>query len=201
MANKFKALSEQDDEKLADAVLASAQQIWQAGLGAFVIAEQEGGKVFAKLLKEGTNLQKRTRRLAEIKVSGVTDTVTKMADNVSKQATGSWDKLEQVLEDRVARTLASLGVPTSRDIQTLAMRVDDLSKALAALSAKKPLAVKSTAKAAVTGRSVVKATPKAAKRKTSSSPAGATKAVSKTVTTDKRTPAKLTDSSRRQNGA
>jgi poly(hydroxyalkanoate) granule-associated protein len=134
---KFRELLKEDDEKLVDAVLASAQQIWQAGLGAFAVAEQEGGKVFARLVKEGVDMQKRTRRLAEIKVSGVTDTVTKMADNVGRQASGSWDKIEQVFEDRITRTLSSLGVPSNTDIMQLRQRLDELTQTVEELSTKK----------------------------------------------------------------
>lgn len=145
MVKKLKALTKADDVQLADAVRTSAQQIWQAGLGAFAKAQEEGGKVFAKLVKEGTELQKRTQKLANGKVSEVSDTVVKMADNVSKQAAGSWDKLEQVFEDRVSRSLKSLGVPTQSDIQTLTKRVEELSKTVAALSGKKSAATKTTA--------------------------------------------------------
>lgn len=146
MVKKLKALAKSDDSQLAEAVRSSAHQIWQAGLGAFAKAQEEGGKVFAKLVKDGTDLQKRTQMLAENKVSGVTDTVTRMADNVSKQASGSWDKLEQVFEDRVSRSLTRLGVPTQRDIQALIRRVEELNKAVTTLSAKKPAAGKSAAK-------------------------------------------------------
>lgn len=148
MVKKLKALAKSDDTQLAEAVRTSAQQIWQAGLGAFAKAQEEGGKVFAKLVKEGTELQKRTQQLANGKVSEVTGTVVKMADNVSKQAVGSWDKLEQVFEDRVSRSLKSLGVPTQDDIQMLTKRVEELSKAVAALSGKKPAATKTAAKPA-----------------------------------------------------
>lgn len=148
MVKKLKSPVKPDDQQLAEAVRTSAQHIWQAGLGAFAKAQEEGGKVFAKLVKEGTALQKRTQKLAEEKVSGVTDTVAKMADNVGKQASGSWDKLEQVFEDRVARSLASLGVPTQKDIQALTKGVEELNKAVAALSGKKVTATKATAKPA-----------------------------------------------------
>ena len=137
MVKKLKTLAKADDKQLAAAVRTSAQQIWQAGLGAFAKAQEEGGKVFAKLVKDGTELQKRTRHLAEDKVSGVSDTVTKMAETVGKQASGSWDKLEQVFEDRVSRSLSSLGVPSQKDIQKLTRRVEELSKSVAALSGKK----------------------------------------------------------------
>jgi poly(hydroxyalkanoate) granule-associated protein len=175
MVKKLKALSKSDDKQLAEAVRTSAQQIWQAGLGAFAKAQEEGGKVFAKLVKEGTDLQKRTQKLAEDKVSGVTDTVTKMADNVSKQASGSWDKLEQVFEDRVSRSLSSLGVPTKKDIQTLTKRVEELSKSVTTMNGKKPAATKAspkakTAKAPIKKTvaklvAVKKAAPKAAPKK------------------------------------
>jgi len=173
MVKKLKTLAKTDDRQLAEAVRTSAQQIWQAGLGAFAKAQEEGGKVFAKLVKEGTELQQRTQKLAGSKVAGVTDTVTKMADNVSKQASGSWDKLEQVFEDRVSRSLASLGVPNQKDIQTLTRRVEELSKAVAALSGKKAPARAAT-KPAV--RTVAKPAARKAAAKPAAKPAAKTAA-------------------------
>lgn len=146
MVKRLKTLAKSDDKQLAEAVRTSAQQIWQAGLGAFAKAQEEGGKVFAKLVKDGTELQKRTQKLANGKVSDVTDTVAKMAESVSKQASGSWDKLEQVFEDRVSRSLKSLGVPTQKDIQNLTKRVEELSKAVSTLSGKKTAASRASAK-------------------------------------------------------
>jgi poly(hydroxyalkanoate) granule-associated protein len=166
MVKKLKSLAKSDDTQLAEAVRTSAQQIWQAGLGAFAKAQEEGGKVFAKLVKEGTELQKRTQQLANGKVSDVTGTVVKMADSVSKQAAGSWDKLEQVFEDRVSRSLKSLGVPTQEDIQTLTKRVEELSKAVAALSGKKPAATKTAARPAAKKAAAKPAAKKAAAKAT-----------------------------------
>ena len=45
-------------------------------------------------------------------------------------AGGTWDKLEQVFEDRVARALSKLGVYTQNDVERLAERVDALSEAV-----------------------------------------------------------------------
>ncbi|TFW05075.1 polygranule-associated protein [Oxalobacteraceae bacterium OM1] len=171
MVKKLKALAKADDKQLAEAVRTSAQQIWQAGLGAFAKAQEEGGKVFAKLVKDGTDLQKRTQRLADGKIGEVAGTVNRVADSVSKQAAGSWDKLEKVFEDRVSRSLKSLGVPTQKDIQALTKRVEELNKAVAALSGKKPSAsraVKSAAKSAAktpAKKAAVKAPAKKAARK------------------------------------
>jgi poly(hydroxyalkanoate) granule-associated protein len=182
MVKKLKALAKADDRQLAEAVRTSAQQIWQAGLGAFAKAQEEGGRVFAKLVKEGTELQKRTQKLAEDKVSGVTGTVTKMADNVSKQASGSWDKLEQVFEDRVARSLSSLGVPSQKDIQALTRRVEELNKAVSALSGKKPAAVKAASKAPVRAAAKVAPQKPAAKPAVKSTAKPAVKRATKPAT-------------------
>ncbi|MET3131524.1 poly(hydroxyalkanoate) granule-associated protein [Oxalobacteraceae bacterium GrIS 1.11] len=147
MVKKLKTLAKDEEKQLASAVRTSAQQIWQAGLGAFAKAQEEGGRVFSKLVKEGTELQKR----AEERVADVTGNVNKMAGGV--QASGSWDKLEQVFEDRVARALEKIGMPTQKDIQALSKRIEQLSKTLAELSgtvskpAAKP-AAKAPAKAA-----------------------------------------------------
>ncbi|HEX8957420.1 MAG TPA: phasin family protein [Burkholderiaceae bacterium] len=163
MVKKLKTLAKSDDKQMADAVRASAQQIWQAGLGAFAKAQEEGGKVFAKLVKEGTDLQKRTQKLAEGKVSDVTDTVSKMAGNVGKQASGSWDKLEQVFEERVSRALSSLGVPTRKDVAALTKQIEELSKAVAALSGKSPAKPAAKKPAAAAKPAVKAAKPAAAK--------------------------------------
>ena len=185
MVKKLKELTE--DKELAGAVRSSAQQIWQAGLGAFAKAQEEGGRVFSKLVKEGSEFQKR----AEDKVADVGDSVSKLADGVGKQASGSWDKLEQVFEERVARALATIGVPMQNDIAALHAKIDALSLQVAALSGKaapapKPKAVaKPAVKAAPS--SVAKAAPKASAAKTTAKPAAraapraAAKPVSKAV--------------------
>ena len=165
MVKKLKELA--DDKELANAVRSSAQQIWQAGLGAFAKAQEEGGRVFSKLVKEGTEFQKR----AEDKVAGVSDSVGKLADGVGKQASGSWDKLEQVFEERVARALATIGVPTQHDIAALQAQLAALSAQVAALSrpaakaAVKPAAKRAARPAAAPAvKAAPKAAPKAASR-------------------------------------
>jgi hypothetical protein len=59
------------DSALAGTVKDSAQQIWLAGLGAFSKAQEEGGKVFDALVKEGATLQRKTQAAAEEKIGEV----------------------------------------------------------------------------------------------------------------------------------
>jgi poly(hydroxyalkanoate) granule-associated protein len=103
VVKKLKSVAK--DSQLSATIRDSAEQIWLAGLGAFAKAQEEGTKVFDALIREGEAIQKKTRKVTE-------DKVTEMA----AKATGTWDKLEQVFESRVARSLNSLGVPTKADV-------------------------------------------------------------------------------------
>ena len=133
---------------LPGAVKDSAQQIWQAGLGAFAKAQAEGTKAFEALVKEGTSLQRKTQAAAEEKLTEATSRMTAMAGGISSKATGQWDKLESIFEERVAKALGKLGVPSSKDIDVLIARIDALNKSVQALSVKAPAASRRAAKAA-----------------------------------------------------
>jgi poly(hydroxyalkanoate) granule-associated protein len=122
--------------QLAGTVKESAQQIWLAGLGAFSKAQEEGGKVFDTLVKEGLAIQRKTQAAAEEKFSEATSRMSSMANDLTSKASGHWDKLENIFEDRVSRALNKLGVPTSKDIDALVARIDELNRNVAKLSAK-----------------------------------------------------------------
>jgi poly(hydroxyalkanoate) granule-associated protein len=124
MVKKLKALAAGNDTQLVATIRESATQIWLAGLGAFAKAQEEGGKVFEALVKEGESVQDRAKKVADEKFS-----------EVKSKATENWDKLEQVFEDRVARALNSLSVPSKRDIDDLSARVHELTLATKKLSA------------------------------------------------------------------
>jgi poly(hydroxyalkanoate) granule-associated protein len=124
---------------LAESVKASAQQIYLAGLAQFSKAQQEGGKVFEGLVKEGLAVQRRTQAAAEERISEVTNKAAGMANEVAAKATGQWNKLEDIFEDRVARALNKLGVPSAKDIEALIGRIDALSKQVGSKSAAKPV--------------------------------------------------------------
>lgn len=133
---------------LPAAVRDSAQQIWQAGLGAFTRAQAEGTKAFEALVKEGVSMQRKTTAAAEEKITEATSKVTHMAADISGKASGQWDKLESIFEERVARALNKLGVPSAKDVNALIERIDALNKAVHKLSAKAPAAPARRAQAA-----------------------------------------------------
>ena len=114
MALKLKEAG--DETKIVQLVTHSAHQIWLAGLGAFAKAQSEGTKLFDSLVKEGEALQSRAGKAATTQIA-----------QLSKSAGGTFDKLEQVFEERVSRSLNKLGVPTYADIQALSKHVNQLN--------------------------------------------------------------------------
>ncbi len=124
MVKKLKKIAASEGH-LAKTVKESAGQIWLAGLGAFAKAQEEGGKLFEKLVEEGEALQGRTRESSVHRI-----------DEVKDKAAGTWDKLEQVFEERVARALERLGIPTREDVRGLSERLDDLTASVKELTAR-----------------------------------------------------------------
>ena len=146
MARNLKQLAASSDKSMMDAVCSSAHQIWQAGLGAFAKAQDEGEEVFSRLVKEGASVQKRLRHSAGDMAGGLPSSVAELTGSVGKQAAGSWEKLESVFEDRVGRALHSLGVPTQNDFRKLGKQIEELNQSLALMAGeKRPAARRSAA--------------------------------------------------------
>lgn len=137
---------------LPDAIKDSAHEIWLAGLAAFSKAQQEGGKVFDALVQEGLTIQRKTQAAAEEKMSTATQKMNSMASEIGARATGQWDKLESIFEDRVARALKGLGVPTAREVNALAARLATLEKAASPRPARSTAAKKTPARKRPTAR-------------------------------------------------
>lgn len=172
MAKKLQkpsADTQKSNAQLSSNVKDSAQQIWLAGLGAFSKAQEEGSKAFESLVKEGMTIQRKTQAVAEEKITEATSRVASMASEIGSKAQGQWDKLENLFEDRVAKALAKLGVPSARDLQALSARVDALTQGQGAKAAKGPSNTRTAPP-----RSTAQPAPKALAKK-----AGATKAAAK----------------------
>ena len=143
------------DSELAASIKGSTQQIWLAGMGAFSKAQAEGGKVFEALVGEGQKLQRKTQSLAEDRISEVATKMTAVADGVTSKAGAQWDRLESIFEERVAKAMNKLGVPSRADVDTLIARIDALNAKMggslkkASAPARKAASAKTTARKAV----------------------------------------------------
>jgi hypothetical protein len=92
--------------------------------------------------------------MAEEKIGEVTGKMSAMAETVTAKAGQNWDKLESIFEQRTAKAMSKLGVPTAKDVQALTDRVDALAAAVARLG---KAAKSSTTAAAAPGEKVMKA--------------------------------------------
>ena len=133
---KSTAAAQAAGAQIQSTVKDSAQHIWQAGLEAFNRAQAEGAKAIESLVKESTSIQRKTQAVAEEKLSEASSKVSTIATDISSKASGKWDKLENIFEERVAKALNSLGVPSAKEVNVLIARIDELNKVVQKLSAK-----------------------------------------------------------------
>ena len=160
MVKKLQKKSSSTTGAAKSAVKGSAKHIWQAGLGALTRAQAEGTKAVESLVKESMSIQRKTAAAAEEKISEATNKMSTLATDISSKANGQWDKLENIFEERVAKALNKLGVPSAKDVNALIARIDDLNKAVQKMSVKTPAPKAVPAKAATPKTVKPKATPK-----------------------------------------
>lgn len=116
----------ENDEQLAGKIKGSARQIWLAGLGAYTKAEEDAGKFFERLVHEGEQLESKTRGVVEKHVRSVEDRV----GDVREKATGTWDRLEHLFDERVSGALRRLGIHRREEIEAMERRIQALEAEL-----------------------------------------------------------------------
>ncbi len=112
------------DLQVAQMVKHSAHQIWLAGLGAFIKAQQEHNNMFDELVAEGEAAEKRCREDKQ-----------NCHQHLPKPH-GSWHKIESNFEERVAQTINRLGLPSRQELQALNAQVEILTEHLKQLQAR-----------------------------------------------------------------
>lgn len=121
----------EQDAQLAGRVRESARQIWLAGLGAYTKAEEDAGRFFDRLVHEGEELENKTRGLVEKQLK----TVEHKVEDVRERATGTWDRLETLFDQRVSGALRRLGIHRREEIEVLEQRLAALEEEVRVLKA------------------------------------------------------------------
>jgi poly(hydroxyalkanoate) granule-associated protein len=119
-------------------IVGLTRKIWLAGLGAFALAEEGGSRLFAALVEEGEKVEAHTRQATQEKIEAVKNQWENTVEDLRDSATDTLNGVEQLLEDRMARVLLRLGVPTSEDVQELIERIENINTAIKALLDKPP---------------------------------------------------------------
>jgi poly(hydroxyalkanoate) granule-associated protein len=123
-----------------DSVAPPTQHVWLAGLGALAKAQQEGSKAIEALVNDGLAFQRKSQSEAQQRLQEATERLSHLTTDFGQPASGRVDKLEHLFEDRVAKALHRLGMPSLLDIQMLNDRVTQLEAQWLAMSGstKKP---------------------------------------------------------------
>lgn len=117
-----------------------AQKLWLAGVGAVSMAKKNVEDVLSNLDSERSKLLKQASTL----VAGKTETVREQVGSVLEQVKGTvsanlnW--VEEKVGERVGAVMSRLGVPSKADIVDLSKRVNELSKQVKAMQAKRKAA-------------------------------------------------------------
>lgn len=134
---KSKRASAAANRPMANAIEVG-HQIWLAGLGALARAQREGPKLFESLVEEGGSVEEHQRAKAQRLVTGawkgLRETVDTRTAEVRSKAGEAIDNLEAIFQSRVQKALQQLGMPTSKEINALSRKVNELNQSVHALT-------------------------------------------------------------------
>lgn len=130
MANAV-AQQVQDTKETTKGVLAEVKQYtrkaWLAGLGAYARAGQEGYDYFKGLFKAGETVEKDGKKLVNKKMNAVNERVDDLKSDAVQAVEGRLEQIENAFDQRVARALNRLGMPSRHDLDALSVRLEQLS--------------------------------------------------------------------------
>lgn len=101
----------------------SAHEIWLAGLGAFALAGEEGGRLFKSLVKKGEGMEK----VNKARIHKLADRV----DGFRGDARNAMARVKNPFEAGMSNAMNRLGVPSRKEITTLTKRVEELTRVVA----------------------------------------------------------------------
>lgn len=136
------AQSPHKPSETADAPQTPSNEVWLAGLGALAQVQAQGSKAFEKLVGDGLAFQRKSQEQAQQRLQEATARLTDLAQDFGQHAAVRVDKLEHLFEERVAKALQRLGMPTLQDMQVLQARIHALEEQLGQTRAAQPAAAK-----------------------------------------------------------
>ena len=123
----------------------SAHKIWLAGLGALAVAEEEGSKLFKTLVQQGERFEAEGKQKLKEAKKDADDAGTRAkklaeetAERARRAAEGAWEQLGGAFDDKLAKALHRIGVPTREEISALSRRIEELTRAVERARTPKP---------------------------------------------------------------
>ena len=102
----------------------SVKNAFLASLGVVSVAQKEANKVYDKLIKEGQNFEKKSKKSVK-EITGKAEKQMTGWKNIGKK---QFNKVENMFEKKVESVLGKLDIPTTTDISELSKRLETLIK-------------------------------------------------------------------------
>jgi len=135
----------------------SAHKIWLAGLGALAVTEEEGSKLFKNLVQQGERFEaenkaklKDAKKNADEAGARAKKLAEETADRARRAAEGAWEQIGGAFDDKLAKAMHRIGVPTREEINALSRRIEELTRAVERARTPKPSPPKPAAAKPVT---------------------------------------------------
>ena len=116
------------EKNVQDELKDSVHRIWLAGLGALAAAEEEGSKLFSRLVDRGRDVEAK----GKVEVDKVNEKVRVEVDKAKAKAESAFENWGDKLDEKLSSALNRLGVPTRDEIRNLTLRVEELKSLCAA---------------------------------------------------------------------
>ena len=107
------------EKNVQEEIKDSVHRIWLAGLGALSAAEEEGGKIFSRLVERGRDVESK----GKVEV----DKVKSEVDKMKTKAESAFETWGDKFDEKLTSTLNRLGVPTREEIRNLTHKVEELN--------------------------------------------------------------------------
>ena len=127
---KTKAKKENHFEDLQKELADRGRDVWLAGLGALATVEEEGSKLFTRLVERGKEIESASAKQIDEMSERAADQQKKAIERAEENTLAA----QTAFANTVDRALERFGVPTRSEVSTLSEKVDLLSKQIDALS-------------------------------------------------------------------
>ncbi|HEY3568929.1 MAG TPA: phasin family protein [Thermoanaerobaculia bacterium] len=111
------------ERNVQDEIKDSVHRIWLAGLGALAVAEEEGGKVFSRLVERGRDVESK----GKVEVDKMKADAERFNEKVKAKAESTFETWGDKFDEKLTSTLRRLGVPTREEIRNLTQKVEELN--------------------------------------------------------------------------
>ena len=109
----------QDKNNVQEEIKDSVHRIWLAGLGALAAAEEEGSKLFSRLVDRGRDVESKGKvEVDKMKVD---------VDRFKAKAENAFETWGDKFDEKLTATLRRLGVPTRDEIRNLTQKIEELN--------------------------------------------------------------------------